>query len=229
MKKHSLHWALSCVLALSFAERAAADAPKTLEDAFTQGKISLNVRARYEGVEQTNLMDADAYTIRTRLGFTTAPVNGLKAMVEFENIASPDGDKYSQAGINPGGAGHAVVADPLGSEINQAWLSYTMEKTTATFGRQRIVYDNARFVGDVAWRQNQQTYDGFTLQDKTLENLTLNYAYLYRIERVFGDKSPQGRWNSDSHLFNASYSGFKAGTIAAYSYLLDFKNAAVQS
>lgn len=201
----------------------------TISTAFTQGKVSLNVRARYEGVDQTGLKDADAYTIRTRLGFTTAPVDGLKAMVEFENIASPDGDKYSQAGINPGGAGRAVVADPLGSEINQAWLSYTTGKTTATFGRQRIVYDNARFVGDVGWRQNMQTFDGFSLQDKTLDNLTLNYAYLYRIERVFGDRSPQGRWNSDSHLFNASYSGFKAGTITAYSYLLNFKNAAVQS
>jgi hypothetical protein len=101
-------------------------------------------------------------------------VDGLKAMVEFENIASPDGDQYSQAGINSGGAGRAVVADPLGSEVNQAWLADTLEKTTATFGRQRAVFDNARLVGDVAWRQYMQTFDGITVQDKTLENLTLN-------------------------------------------------------
>jgi hypothetical protein len=203
--------------------------PATVTDALTQGKVSVNVRARYEGVEQTGLKDADALTLRTRLGYTTAAYAGLKAMVEFENIASPSGDNYSQAGINPGGAGRAVVADPEGSEVNQAWLAFTVDKTTATLGRQRLVLDNARFVGDVAWRQNMQTFDAIVLQDKSVAGLALAYAYLNRIDRVFGDRHAQGRWDSDSHLFKASYTGFKAGTLTGYAYLLDFSNATAQS
>ena len=232
MKIHTNHRALTSALCLLLATGASASAdnpPASLADAIAQGKASVNLRARYEGVDQTGLKDAEALTLRTRLGFTTAAYQGLKAMVELENIASPDGDRYSQAGINPGGAGRAVVADPEGTEVNQAWLAYTSGKTTATAGRQRLVLDNVRFVGDVGWRQNMQTFDGFVLSDKTLDKTTLTYAYLTRINRVFGDDHAQGNWDSDSHVFNAGYAGLKAGTLTGYAYLLDFDNAAAQS
>lgn len=232
MKNHTTHRALAsalCLLLTSGATAASDNPPATFADAFAQGKVSLNVRARYEGVDQTGLKDAEALTLRTRLGFTTAPYQGLKAMVEFENIASPDGDRYSQAGLNPGGTGRAVVADPEGSEVNQAWLAYTSGKTVATLGRQRLVLDNVRFVGDVGWRQNAQTFDGFVLSDKTFDKTTLTYGYLSRINRVFGDDHALGNWDSDSHVLNASYAGLKAGTLTGYAYLLDFENAAAQS
>lgn len=230
--RNSLHAALvaSCLLAPSVLSAAEPPpAPTSLTDAIAKGKVSLNLRARYEGVEQTALRDAEAFTLRTRLGFTTAPLNGFKAMVEAENITALDGDRYSQAGLNPGGAGRAVVADPEGTEINQAFLAYTTGKTTLIGGRQRIVYDNARFVGDVGWRQNAQTFDAVTLTDKSIDKLSLNYGYLYQINRVFGDRHVQGDWESDSHVLNASYSGLRGGTLTGYAYLLDFDNAAVNS
>ncbi|MBK8475974.1 MAG: hypothetical protein IPL39_06575 [Opitutaceae bacterium] len=203
--------------------------PATLEEALLGGKVSLNLRARYEGVDQTGLKDADAFTLRTRLGYTTAAYQGFKASLEFENIASPDGDAYSQAGLNSSGAGKAVVADPVGSEVNQVWLSYTTGATSLTAGRQRLVLDNARFVGDVGWRQNAQTFDAFVLQNKSVEKLALTYAYLDRVNRVFGHKHAQGAWKSDSHLVNAAYTGLPYGTLTTYVYLLDFDSAAASS
>ncbi|HWL17914.1 MAG TPA: alginate export family protein [Opitutus sp.] len=201
----------------------------SIGEAFGQGKVSINVRARYEGVDQTGLRDAEAYTVRTRLGFTTAPINGFKAMIEAEDVTAIDGDRYSQAGLNPGGAGRAVVADPESTEINQAWLAYATGQTALTAGRQRLVLDNARFVGDVGWRQNTQTFDAVTVTDKTFESLTLTYGYLYRINRVFSHRHAQGRWDSDSHVLNASYAGLPFGTLTGYAYLLDFDNAATNS
>ncbi len=204
------------------ASTALAEPATSLEEALTGGKVSLNVRARYEGVDQTGVKDADAFTLRTRLGYTTAAYQGFKASVEFENTASPNGDGYNQAGTNPGGAGKAVVADPTGSEVNQAWLNYTTGKTSFTVGRQRLALDNARFVGDVGWRQNNQTFDAAVLQDKSLDKLTLTYAYVDRVNRVFGKKHAQGAWQSDSHIFNAAYAGLPYGTLTGYVYLLDF-------
>lgn len=206
----------------------AADA-RSFTEAVAQGKTSLKLRARYENVDQSGLRDANALTLRTALSFTTATWEGLAASVEVENVASPEGDAYSQAGLNTGGAGKAVVADPEGTEVNQAWLSFTGGKTTLKVGRQQLIFDNARFVGNVGWRQNNQTYDAISLLDKSVENLTLNYAYLERINRIFGDRHAQGRWDSNSHLVNASWSGLKAGTLTAYAYLLDFDNAAANS
>jgi len=219
-------------IALLFAGAAgtgfAADAASPF-DAFDGGKVSLNLRLRYEDVQQTGLLDGDALTLRTRLGFTTAPWQGWTAMLEAVNIAAADGDSYSQAGINPGGVGRAVVADPVMTEINQAWLAFTTGPTTATLGRQRLVLDNARFVGDVGWRQNMQTFDAFVVQDKSLEKTTFTYAYLQQINRVFGPDHPQGKWASDSHLLNASYAGLPGGVLTGYAYLLDFSNSPANS
>lgn len=221
---------LAGLLALPSAALASADTPRTPLDAIAQGKPSLTARARYEGVQQTGLRDADALTLRTRLGYTTAAWEGWRASLEFENVASPYPDRYNQAGLNPGGAGRAVVPDPTGTEVNQAWLSWGADGLTLTGGRQRLVLDNARFVGDVAWRQNLQTFDALVASYKSLPDFALTYAYLDRINRVFGDRHPQGRWSSRSHLAHASYSGFAAGTFAAYAYLLDFAPpAAAQS
>lgn len=200
-----------------------------LAHAVANGKVSLQVRARSESVEQTGLRDAGALTLRARLGFTTAPVNGLKALLEIEHISALDGDRYSQAGLNPGGAGRAVVADPEDTEINQAALSFAPQATTFTLGRQRLVLDNARFVGDVGWRQNQQTFDAVTVQDKSWAGTTLTYAWLQQINRVFGADHPQGRWDSASHVFHANHTGFAAGTLTGYAYLLDFDNAPANS
>jgi len=219
---------LATVSALLTVAATAAE-PASVADALARGKVSVNARLRYEGVDQTGLRDADALTLRTRLGYTTASLQGWKAMLEAENITAADGDSYSQAGINPGGAGRAVVADPESTEINQAWLAFESGQTQATLGRQRLVLDNARFIGDVAWRQNQQTFDALVLQNKSLAKTTLTYAYLHQINRVFSDRHPQGDWESASHVVNAAYSGLPGGTLAGYAYLLDFDNAAANA
>jgi len=220
---------LAAIIAESVAAVGESMPSSPIAAAFDGGKVSLNVRARYEGVSQTGLADADAFTLRTRLGFTTAPVAGVQAMIEAENVSAADGDRYSQAGLNPGGAGRAVVADPVGTEVNQAWLDYTSGDTVVKAGRQRLVLDNARFVGDVGWRQNQQTFDAVTVIDRSLDGLTLTYGYLSRVNRVFGDRHAQGRWDSSSHILHASYTGTPVGTLAAFAYLLDFDNAATNS
>lgn len=217
------------LLAASAALTASASEPAALAAAFTQGKFSLNARLRYESVEQSALRDTAALTLRTRLGFTTAPWRGLKAMVEAEHIIAADGDSYSQSGLNPAATGRAVIADPETAEINQILLAYTGGKTTASLGRQRLVLDTARFIGDVGWRQNLQTFDAVVVQDKSVARTTLTYAYLDQINRVFSARHPQGKWSSDSHVFNAAYTGFDPGTLTGYAYLLDFQNAAPNS
>ncbi len=189
-------------------------------------RLSLSARLRYEDVHQTGFADATAFTLRTRLGVSPEPWHGWSALLEGENILPLGGDRYSQAGLNPGGAGRAVVADPTGTEINQAWLAFKRGGTTVTAGRQRLVLDNARFVGDVGWRQNMQTFDAMVVQDRTLDDTVLTYAWLDRINRVFGNRHPQGSWESDSHLLNASCAGLEGGTLTGYAYLLDFGSAA---
>lgn len=202
-------------------------------DSFTQAlkdsAVSLNLRVRYEGVDQTNLRGADALTARTRIGFEPEIAEGWGFRLEAENIIALDRDSYNQAGLNPGGAGRAVVADPETTELNQAWLALGVPGMTATVGRQRLVLDNARFIGDVGWRQNNQTFDALVLKNTSWEKTTLTYFYLDRINRIFGRDHPQGRWRSNSHGLHVNTDRIKGGTLSAYAYLLEFEHAAANS
>lgn len=204
---------------------AASPAPASLAEAVAQGRVSVNARLRFEGVEQTGLLDAEAMTLRTRLGFTTARFAGWQFLAEAENVAALDGDSFSQAGLNPAAGPRAVVADPETTELNQLWAAFTHGATTVTAGRQRLVLDNHRFVGDVGWRQNQQTYDAVVLQDRSIAKTTLTYAYLDQINRVFSRRHALGRWDSESHVLHASHVASPMATVAAYAYLLDFGNS----
>ncbi|HZI32599.1 MAG TPA: hypothetical protein VFF11_09665, partial [Candidatus Binatia bacterium] len=57
----------------------------------------------------------------------------------------------------------------------------------------------------------------------------LFYGYIWDVHRVFGNVSglaPGNRdFDSSSHLFNVSYTGWKYGRFVGYSYLLDLSNA----
>jgi hypothetical protein len=224
--KSYLHLCLAATLGLAASAHgqtpapAAAPASVSFADALTQGKVNINGRLRYESVEQDGLQDADAVTARLRLGYTTKAYKGFQAMVEGEAVSPLTNDYYDGTGPNTVPP-TATVADPEVYNLNQAWLSYTFEKTKGTLGRQKIVLDNARFVGDVGWRQNDQTFDAFLLQDKSLDKTTLTYGYIDYVNRVFDNSVNQQNWHSDSHLINVSYAGLPIGTLTGYAYLLD--------
>ncbi len=193
-------------------------------EALSGGKPALDMRYRLETVEQDNaLKDATASTLRTRLGYTTGAFQGLSAHLDFENItAFPDDDYNSTAN---GSTQYSVVADPEGSEVNQAYIAYGgLAATVAKFGRQRIKLDNDRFIGNVGWRQNEQTFDAFSISNASLPDTTLKYAYVHNANRIFGTNA-----DMTSHLLNAAYKGWSPGTLTAYAYLLDYENSAALS
>lgn len=204
--------------------------PKAIAD----GKVNVNVRARYEQVDEEGVAavkkNSYAPTVRTRLGYTTAPLYGFQAMAEGVNVSDLGPEhNYNAAGANGQGA-RPIVADPPLTRLDQAWLGYSYENWfKAKVGEQQINLDNQRFVGDVGWRQNMQTYDSVTAGSEPVKDLDLYYGYIWDVHRVFGNVSGLSAANTDfdsrSHLINVSYSGWKYGRFVGYSYLLDLKNA----
>lgn len=206
-----------------------------IPDAIAHGKFSVNARLRFEFVDQDGVPAVTdpsyAPTLRTRFGYTTAQLFGFQAMLEAEDIRSIGPEHNFNAAGTSGVAYKPVVADPSTTELNQAWLSYSYtNQLTIKAGRQRITLDNHRFVGDVGWRQNMQTFDAVAAEGKPIEDVALFYSYLWDVHRVFGgvdDLAPGNRdFSSSSHLLNASYAGWKLGRIVGYSYLLDLENSA---
>lgn len=223
----------SIIVTLLICSVAAAEeeAPVSLQDALLKGKINFNLRLRAEIVEQDGLDGARAFTERIRLGYGTQTWNGLMAYVEMEDIRSADDDRYFDG--TPNGSDEqgnkAVVADPEDTELNQFYIKYTWEWVTVIAGRQRIILDNARFVGNVGWRQNEQTFDAYTLKAAPIENLQIFYSYVADVNRIFGPDSEED-FKSDSHLVNVSYSNVPVlGKIVLFAYCLDLDSSPVNS
>ncbi|UAL12677.1 alginate export family protein [Caulobacter segnis] len=212
--------------------------PPTISDQIGAGKLILEVRARYETVDQTRtatLLDkADAFTVRTRLGWETAEFKGFKGLVEFEDVRQIGNEHYA---VNVPGAATAplngadkarypIVNDPDVTELNRAQLTWTPSAVLqVTAGRQRILLDDQRFVGNVGWRQDEQTFDAVRA-DVALGRFKATYAYVTHINRILGELRD---WDSDSHLFNATWSPAEALRLQGFVYALDFGNSAVNS
>ena len=207
----------------SLADQGKQDNP--LVQAFKEATAYLNGRYRYELVDDDAIpKEGKASTIRSRLGLTTSKRFALKGKLEFEDVQEIGNDLYNNT-LN-GKDDRAVVADADSTEVNEANLTYSIvDKTDLTAGRDALNLDNQRFIGDVDWRQNNQTFDGAMLGIRSIETFQLLYAYLSNVNRVFGNDSPVGDFDSNSHIINASFSGMQYGVITLYSYLLDFDNA----
>jgi hypothetical protein len=92
------------------------------------GKVGIDARYRYEHVDQDNALDnANAQTLRTRLTLQSGKWYGLSALVEADNVSRLGDAAYNST--RNGQTGHSVVADPDGSEINQALLRYDRPTT----------------------------------------------------------------------------------------------------
>ena len=202
-------------------------AADTLTGALTGGKASANVQYRYEDVRNAAAAanTATAHTVRLRLGYETATFNGFGAMVEAESTTDLGNKKYNS--LNPANGTYATIMDPEVTEINQAYLSYSgMANTTVKFGRQRIKLDNDRFIGNVGWRQNEQTFDAFTLVNKSLPSTTITAGYITNVNRVIGDGVTGGNAPMSSPILNVNYSGLSFASITGYAYMLDYNLAA---
>jgi hypothetical protein len=226
MKKLAVLTALATGLGTAALAPVTAQADDAFYEALTGGKVGFSARARYESVEQDNaLKDADAYTLRTTLSYETGAFKGFKAFAEVEDVTDLGDGDFNAGGVY-GDAAYSVVADPQDTEINQAYLQYNGFDTEFKFGRQEITYRDApfhRFIGTVLWRQNHQSFDGFTAVNKSLKDTTLSYAFLNKRQTILGTTA-----DMDGHLINLKYTGLPVKA-EAYGYFLEFEDAPATS
>jgi hypothetical protein len=211
----------------------AAHAELPLAGIIAQGRPVIDLRARYETVtDNSKALDANANTIRARLGYDTGYWNNLQLGFEFDQIWTVGGATYNST--RNGKTAYPTIADPSMTVLNRLTLTYASDfDTKFTIGRQRLLIGNQRFVGNAGWRQHEQTYDSLSAVNTSITDLTFTYAYLYRVNRVNGPAIPvpsntnpaaTGQANyfkSDSHVMDAVYIGVDNLRLEAYAFLLD--------
>jgi len=174
------------------------------------GNAYADIKLRYESNDTEGGTDAATAVITdAALGFETKDYEGFKALVEYE-VVLPLVDEYA-----PEDPTFDPVADPEVKEWNRAQISYKKDGIGAVIGRQRIILDGARFVGNVGWRANEQTFDAATLT-YSKDDLSLHYSFIDQVNGIL----PKFDADTTNHLLNA---GYKVGTgkISAYAYLLE--------
>lgn len=215
---------------VSFCAMAVASAVLCAPGAWAQTQANaadliVDARLRYEHVDQDGLTDADAVTLRLRLGYERELFEHFRVLGEIEGVALISDDFADTVRTRPG---QAIVLDPEALEVNRLQAQWTHGGFAATLGRQRIILNNARFVGNVGFRQNEQTFDALRLAYRASDHLSFNYIYVDRVRRILGDDSPNGEWRSDSHIGQIDLKT-ELGDFSGYGLLLDFDNAAAQS
>jgi len=188
----------SAILASIFMQSAAAyEFDKPVENAFKlgqddakYGQFKVNLRYRYEMADVAGGNEtAHANTLRLRLGYLTPKFHGLQGYAEYEGNLAMQKDYFAPKSNWKGDPTRDVVADPQTSELNQLWVSYKgIPDTEIKAGRQRIKIDDDRFIGNVGWRQMEQTYDGVIVTNKSIENLTLKAGYIGQVQNIWSQE-----------------------------------------
>lgn len=185
-------------------------------------------RLRYEHVDQDGLtQQADALTVRARAGLTASSGALSATLVGQGTLAVIDRyfDGFDKAATKP------LVADPQNVALYIAQLQYRTSALTLTGGRQKIVLDDERFVGNVAFRDNGQTFDAVRAELTPAKGLKLDVSYAWSVRTIWGFQGKGARQQAvsgDNILANLSYAT-PLGTLSGFAYLVDQDEAAVQA
>lgn len=210
-----------------------AAATDAIGDAIAAGTANLELRYRFENVvDDAKTRDANASTLRTRLRYVTGSWQDTTATVELDNVSSIGPDRYFD--LRNGRFSYPAVYDPDGSDLNQAFVRYSgVEKTQLTVGRQKVAFDNQRFVGVSPWRQNEQSFDAAALEYKGIERLTATWVYANRFNTTLGPEDvafmPPSDYAMKSNLLNVKYAARPELNAVGYYYALDFVDVPANS
>lgn len=187
------------------------------------GNVSFNFRLRSEFADLEGFDEsATASTLRSRVTWESATFNRFQVLLEADNVSTLGSEQFNST--TNGETAYPVVADPEGTDLNQAWLTFSGNSVTVRAGRQTIRHGTERFVGGVAWRQNEQAFDGVRIQWAPAGGFDLDLAYVNRVNRIFGpdDGLNPAAWKGDNFFVRANWSLAENHRLSAHGYLLDF-------
>lgn len=223
MRKSIVLCAAVSAMAFSGTAHAKPGEPITLGEGVTLDPI-IEGLLRYEHVDQDDMnLDADAITIGVQFG-AELKAHGFSVLAEAEGTVAVE-DHYNDtiAGNNGylGAEPYSVVADPETLELNRLQVGYAGKKGSITIGRQRINLGNQRFVGNVGWRQNEQTFDAVRGTAK-LGQAYLDATYSNSQRTIFGqDAGARTALDGEFVLLNGGVK-VKDIDLTAFAYLLDY-------
>lgn len=252
-KQFKLNLIMACtsLALLSMSQSAlaedAADSEYTLLDSIKQGKPLTSFRLRYESVNQDglqpptivgttpnpnatkNLENAEGVTLRSLIGWQTAPFRNFSFTAQAINVSKFDddfNDSTNSTLINsvsnqPNKVQYAKIVDPDETDINQLFVDWTgIKNTRVRLGRQQINLDNVRFIGDIGFRQVMQVFDGMTVLNKSIPDTEIYAGHIERVKQITTELRSDGALD----LVNVKYRISPTESLVGYAYLSGFSD-----
>jgi hypothetical protein len=163
----------------------------------------------YSDLDGNGTDSANALISRIRLNYQSGNYKGLEAFVQAQYVG-PIVDQYA-----PEDSNYDTVADPEAFRFHQLYLAYNNYNTLGKIGSQEILLDNQRFIGNVGWRFNAQSFNAALIQNESVDNLKLFYAYTDSINEPDGENNDERQY----HLFNGQYGVGENNKVSVYAYL----------
>jgi hypothetical protein len=194
----------------------------TLLDAIKGGKNMTNFRLRYEHVDQEGKPEnARALTLRSLIGWQTAPFHNFSIGVQIINVAELE-NRYDDRRLGDpekGMGDYPIVVDPHDTDINQLYVDWTgIKNTRFRLGRQQINLDNVRFIGDIGFRQVMQVFDGYSMLNKSLPDTEIYLAHFERVKQI-STRLQEG----ELEIVNVKYRLSPSESVSGYGYLSNFE------
>jgi hypothetical protein len=231
--------AIAAMYALpALAEDVAKATPDTFMDSVKEGKNLTSFRLRYENVGQDGnapvltparpLKDANALTLRSLIGWQTAPYNNFSFAAQLINVSKLDDDfndstplsgPLNSASNQPSKLAYAKVVDPDYTGINQLYIDWTgIKNTKFRLGRQQVNLDNVRFIGDIGFRQVMQVFDGASVLNKSIPDTEVYLAHFESVRQI----NTKLRTDGALEVANIKYYISPSETLVGYGYLSSF-------
>lgn len=212
-------------------------APSTLLEAIEMGKPMTNFRLRYENVDQDgtykdasgatkNLDEADAWTLRSLIGWQTKPFKNFSIAAQLINVTQLNDSFYdgtnnlfgSSVATPANKKKYPLVVDPDYTGVNQFFLEWTgLPDTKVRVGRQSVKLDNVRFVGNVEFRQLMQVFDGIAIENKSIKDVEFYAAHFEALRRITSQYFSDG--NVD--IAHATWKYSPTESLTGYGYFQD--------
>lgn len=219
----------------------------TFMDAIKTGKNMTSFRLRYENVDQDGLQpptmpngtanptatkelkDANALTLRSLIGWQTAPYHNFSFAAQLINVSkladnfndSTNSTLTNSVSNQARNIEYAKVVDPDYTGLNQLFVEWTgIKNTRVRAGRQQVNLDNVRFIGDIAFRQVMQVFDGVSVFNKTIPDTELFVAHFESLEQITAKHRSDGALD----IVNARYRISPTEFLVGYAYLDGFQD-----
>ncbi|PHM18554.1 MAG: porin [Sulfuricurvum sp. PD_MW2] len=197
---------------------------ESLENIFTQGQVSGNLRGFWYDGNRELRIDRTALTVGGILSYKTAPYEGVSGGV---SLFSSNGIT-SLTHMSESGQTHNLNLD--GSSINtlgEAYLQYSAHDTLIKYGRQRL---DLPLANDYYNRMLPNSFEALSIENRSLSNMIFKGAYItgwkYKGSDTFVSPTYTYGVDRDIAVLGAIFSPIPAYKIELYdTYVRDVMNA----